>query len=96
MSLCPHVVVVVVVVIICVQVLLAVTVSGGRHKNRNRGNKGEGRARCGVQHYTVQEKTYKQEVSTHVLRDGFIFEYSSVTMSMRLGAPHLMPTSVPL
>merc|ERR1712110_1203149 len=43
-------------------VLLAVTVSGGRHhKNRNKGNKGEGRARCGVQQYTVQEKTYKQE-----------------------------------
>merc|ERR1712110_1403859 len=43
-------------------VLLAVTVSGARHhKNRNKGNKGEGRARCGVQQYTVQEKTYKQE-----------------------------------
>ena len=30
-------------------------------------------------------------------RDGqFIFEYSSVTMSMRLGAQHLMLTSAPL
>ena len=29
-------------------------------------------------------------------RDGFIFEHSSVTMSMRLSAPHLMLTSAPL